>query len=79
MSTLEKKLLALSNAKELSWKQVVNVLKAYDIIVTPPRGCGSHHKILYPGHETIIVPVHNGKIKRIYAKKIAEFLLDVIE
>lgn len=79
MSTLEKKLLALSNAKELSWKQVVNVLKAYDIIVTPPRGGGSHHKILYPGHETIIVPVHNGKIKRIYAKKIAEFLLDVIE
>ena len=51
--------------------------EAYGIIVQPPRGGGSHHKIICEGHETIVVPVHNGKIKRVYAKKIAELLADI--
>ena len=77
MSTLEKKLLALANGKELPWKQIVKILETYGIIVQAPRGGGSHYKIICEGHETIIVPVHHDKIKRIYAKKIAELLADI--
>lgn len=77
MSTLEKKLLALANRKELPWNQIIKILEAYGIIVQTPRGGGSHHKVICEGHETIVVPVHNGKIKRVYAKKIAELLADI--
>lgn len=45
-------------------------------MVQTPRG-GSHHKIICEGHETIVVPVHNGKIKKVYAKKIADLLADI--
>ena len=76
MSTLEKKLLALANGKELPWNQIIKILEAYGIIVQTPRG-GSHHKIICEGHETIVVPVHNGKIKKVYAKKIADLLADI--
>lgn len=77
MSTLEKKLLALSQGKELPWEQIVSLLSAYGIVVKPPRGGGSHHKIICEGHDTIIVPVHNGHIKRIYANKVANLLNDL--
>lgn len=77
MSSLEKKLLALANGKELPWNKIVSLLLAYGVVVEPPRGGGSHHKIICKGHDTIIVPVHNGKVKRVYARKIAELLLDL--
>lgn len=69
--------LALAQGKEFSWSQLVTLLAAYGVSVESPRGGGSHFKLLCPGHDTIIVPVHNGKVKRIYAKKIAELLLDL--
>lgn len=74
MTTLEKKLHALSSGKDLPWHQVVSLLLAFGATVQQPTGGGSHHKIIYPGKETIIVPVHNGKIKKIYASKIANLL-----
>lgn len=77
MSSLEKKLLALANGKELPWNKIVSLLLAYGVVVEPPRGGGSHHKIICEGYDTIIVPVHNGKVKRVYARKIAELLLDL--
>ncbi|MDO4178892.1 MAG: type II toxin-antitoxin system HicA family toxin [Phascolarctobacterium sp.] len=77
MSTLEKKLRALASGKNLPWKQVVSLLEAYGVKVIPPTGGGSHHKIVYPGKNTIIVPVHNGTIKKIYAKEIAALLEEI--
>ena len=74
MTTLEKKMKALSAGKELPWEQIVALLENFGAKVEPPRGGGSHFKINYPGHATIIVPVHKGKIKRIYASKVAALL-----
>lgn len=74
MTTLEKKMKALSDGKELPWEQIVSLLESFGAKVEPPRGGGSHYKIICPGHATIIVPVHKGKIKRIYASKIAALL-----
>ena len=45
MSTLEKKLLALAEGKDLPWNKIVALLKAYGVLVQPPRGGGSHFKI----------------------------------
>ena len=77
MSALEKKLMALAQGREFSWSQLVALLAAYGVSVESPRGGGSHFKLICPGYDTIIVPVHKGKVKRIYAKKIAELLLDL--
>ena len=79
MSTLEKRLRALASGKELPWKQVVARLEAYGAMALPPTGGGSHHKIIYPEKETIIVPVHRGYIKKIYASNIAKLLEDINE
>ncbi len=79
MSTLEKKLLALANGKELPWNKTASLLEKLGVKVIPPTGGGSHFKIIYPGHDTIVVPVHNGTIKKIYARKIAELLSDITE
>ena len=79
MSTLEKKLLALAEGKDLPWNKIVALLKAYGVLVQPPRGGGSHSKLICEGHVTIVVPVHNGKVKRIYARKIAELLADLAQ
>ena len=75
MTTLEKSMKALSDGKELPWEKVVTLLEKFGAKVEAPRGGGSHFKIIYPGQDTIIVPVHNGKIKRIYASKIANLLV----
>lgn len=74
MTTLEKKMKALASGRELPWEQIVALLESFGAKVEAPRGGGSHFKIIYPGQETIIVPVHKGKIKRIYASKIAALL-----
>lgn len=77
MTTLEKRMKALSDGKELPWEKVVTLLEKFGAKVEAPRGGGSHFKIIYPGKDTIIVPVHNGKIKRIYASKIANLLVKI--
>ena len=77
MTTLEKRMKALSDGKELPWEKVVTLLEKFGAEVEVPRGGGSHFKIIYPGQDTIIVPVHNGKIKRIYASKIANLLVKI--
>lgn len=77
MTTLEKRMKALSDGKELQWEKVVTLLEKFGAEVEAPRGRGSHFKIIYPGQDTIIVPVHNGKIKRIYASKIANLLVKI--
>ena len=77
MTTLEKRMKALSDGKELPWEKVVTLLEKFGAKVEAPRGGGSHFKIIYPAQDTIIVPVHNGKIKRIYASKIANLLVKI--
>lgn len=77
MSKLAKRLRALANGKELPWSQIVSLVEAFGGDVLPPRGGGSHFKIVFANYEPITVPVHNGKIKRIYALKIAELLEDI--
>lgn len=77
MSTLEKRLLELANGKELPWNKIVTLLKAYGIAVEVPRGGGSHYKVIAEGHDTIIVPVHKGAVKRIYARRISQLLADI--
>lgn len=54
MSTLEKKLLALANGKELPWNKTASLLEKLGVKVIPPTGGGSHFKIIYPGHDTIV-------------------------
>ena len=56
---------------------LVSLLAGYGVEVRPPRGGGSHHKLICPGYDTIIVPVHDGRVKKIYARKIAELLQDL--
>lgn len=79
MTTLEKRMKVLSDGKELPWEKVVTLLEKFGAKVEAPRGGGSHFKIIYPGQDTIIVPVHNGKIKRIYASKIANLLVKICQ
>lgn len=79
MSKLAKRLRDLANGRELPWSQIVTLIEAFGGTITPPRGGGSHFKIIFSNHEPIIVPVHNGKIKRIYALKIAELLEEIGE
>lgn len=77
MTALEKRLLALANGKELPWNKTAALLEKLGAKVIPPTGGGSHYKIIYPGYDTIIVPVHKGAIKKIYANKIAMLLADI--
>ena len=77
MTALEKKLLALVNGKELPWSKTAALLEKLGAQIIPPTGSGSHFKIIFPGHDTIVVPVHKGAIKKVYAKKIAELLSDI--
>ena len=79
MTILEKRMKTLSDGKELPWEKVVTLLEKFGAEVEAPRGGGSHFKIIYPGQDTIIVPVHNGKIKRIYASKIANLLVKMCQ
>lgn len=78
MTRLAKKLRALATGKELPWKQIVSLIEAYGGKVLVPRGGGSHFRIYIEGYDPITVPVHGGKIKRIYAEQIA-LLLEKVE
>ena len=73
MTKLEKELKALSNGKDMPWDKVVRVLNRCGMKVQNP-GSGSHYKIFISGRAPITIPVHKGKIKKVYAKKIAEIL-----
>ena len=78
MSKLEKRLRALASGVDLPWNKIVALLESLCVNVQAPTG-GSHYKIFVKGKLPLTVPVHNGKIKKIYAKKIAEFLSEFID
>ena len=78
MSKLEKRLRALANGVELPWNKIAALLESLGVNVQAPTGGGSHYKIFVNGKLPLTVPVHNGKIKKVYAKKIAEFLSEFI-
>ncbi|MBQ9763622.1 MAG: type II toxin-antitoxin system HicA family toxin [Phascolarctobacterium sp.] len=78
MSKLEKRLRALANGAELPWSKIVALLESLGVVVQNPSG-GSHFKIFIKGKTPLTIPVHNGKIKKIYAKKVAEFLSEFID
>lgn len=78
MSKLEKRLRALASGVELPWGKIVALLESLGVNVQAPTGGGSHYKIFVSGKSPLTIPVHNGKIKKIYARKIAEFLSEFI-
>ena len=79
MTALEKKLRALANGKDLPWEQTKALLEKLGAIVIPPRGGGSHFKIICKGYSTMYIPVHKGSIKKIYARQIANLLNDLVK
>ena len=52
MTSLEKKLRALANGKDLPWDQTKALLEKLGAEVIPPRGGGSHFKIVCKGYST---------------------------
>lgn len=79
MSTLEKKLRALADGKDLPWDRVVSILRRRGVEVQAPSGGGSHFKVFLEGHPPLTIPVHNNRIKKVYAKQIADFLEGIID
>lgn len=77
MTALEKKLRALSNGKDLPWEQTKSLLEKLGAEVKPPTGGGSHFKIRYLGQHSMSIPVHKGKIKKIYAHLIANLIENI--
>ena len=54
MTSLEKKLRALANGKDLPWDQTKALLERLGAEVIPPRSGGSHFKIVCKGYSTIL-------------------------
>jgi len=52
MTSLEKKLRALANGKDLPWDQTKALLERLGAEVIPPRSGGSHFKIVCKGYST---------------------------
>mgnify|MGYP001025271206 FL=1 len=77
MTSLEKKLRALANGKDLPWDQTKALLEKLGAEVIPPRSGGSHFKIVYKVYSTMYIPVHKDSIKKIYARQIADLLSDL--
>lgn len=77
MTSLEKKLRALANGKDLPWDQTKALLERLGAEVIPPRSCGSHFKIVCKGYSKMYIPVHKDSIKKIYARQIADLLSDL--
>lgn len=50
MTSLEKKLRALANGKDLPWDQTKALLERLGAEVIPPRSGGSHFKIVCKGY-----------------------------
>lgn len=79
MTSLEKKLRALANGKDLPWDQTKALLERLGAEVIPPRGGGSHFKIICKEYSTMYIPVHKGSIKKIFARQIANLLNDLVK
>ena len=77
MPKLEKDLKALSKGKDLPWDKVGRVLNRCGMQVQN-SGSGSHYKVFIIGKAPLTIPVHKGKIKKVYAKKIAEIIGEYI-
>lgn len=77
MTSLEKKLRALANGKDLPWDQTKALLERLGAEVIPPRSGGSHFKIVCKGYSIMYIPVHKDSIKKIYARQIADLLSDL--
>lgn len=73
MTSLEKKLRALANGKDLPWDQTKALLERLGTEVIPPRSGGSHFKIVCKGYSTMYIPVHKDSI----ARQIADLLSDL--
>lgn len=54
MTSLEKKLRALANGRDLPWDQTKALLEKLGAEVIPPRGGGSHFKIVCKGYSTMM-------------------------
>lgn len=56
----------------------MTLLEYYRAKVQPPNS-GRHFKVFMQGKTPLIIAVHNGRIKKIYANKIAEYLSEFID
>lgn len=79
MTSLEKKLRALANSRDLPWDQTKALLEKLGVEIIPPHGGGSHFKIVCKEYSTMYIPVHKGSIKKIYARQIANLLNDLMK
>lgn len=77
MSQIEKRLRDLAAGNELPWYKVAALLVHFGATVQAPNG-GSHYKVFIKGKPTLVIPVHNGMIKKVYAKKISDYLEEYI-
>lgn len=68
MGQIEKRLRALSEGKDLPWTKVVTLLEHYGANVQTPNS-GSHFKVFIKGKPPLIIPVHNGRIKKSLCSK----------
>lgn len=65
------------DGKDLPWDQTKALLEKLGAEVKPPTGGGSHFKIRYSDRQSLSIPVHNGKIKKVYARIIANLIDDI--
>ena len=77
MTSIEKKLRALANGKDLPWDQTKALLERLGAEVKPPTGGGSHFKIRYSARRSLSLPVHKRKIKKAYARIISNLIDDI--
>ena len=77
MTSLEKKLRALANGKDLPWDRCIAFFGRLGAEVIFPRSSGSRFKIVCKGYSTMYIPVHKDSIKKIYARQIADLLSDL--
>lgn len=64
MTSLEKKLRALANGKDLPWDQTKAFLEKLGAEVKPPTGGGSHFKIVCKGYSTMYILYTKAPSKR---------------
>ena len=68
MTSLEKKLRALANGRDLPWDQTKALLEKLGAEVKPPTGGGSHFKIVCKGYSTMYIPVHAPSKKSMHVR-----------
>lgn len=62
----------LSGAVDMRIDEVINIMYSLGYELASIRG--SHYRFTHPGLSTMIIPAHNGKVKKWYLKGIKSIL-----